>query len=659
MAESSDFVVICDGGAVCNPNVAQQTIDQRNAEAARVAAKAQRIYEWLQQIGFGPIHIDQYSGTGKFTLSVDEDRWCNSNNTSGQRTIACHSYSSSRCPPFGYTCREVILTDTAFTARELSGPADAIEGDVLAHEMSHGLNAAKITSSDPLWLGEAMADAIGRTWASQGNPPDEIGYLMSLDKPFHAGPDGGYEKSAYLEFLGRKRGSPGLIGYLASFFDLVGDGHEGMGYLYNAAHAGPGDTLFNYAFPEFVARYNNIDSTLDAGHLDFYDAYTRKSLIVQSWDMPWSTVHSASVEAFASDPVHIENLVVPNRPPDAESKDLVYVADYEITKAGNIGTLWLVYEHLVTANRKHRFMFQGDWGIDGGFVRVVNAGIIPSLTNAQPYEMTIRTSPIEFGLPACVGRGQSAEIEIEGADTTGVTNWQMKPEAGQIEELKFTAPNEPGPVKVTLEITSQITRQTGTIAPATPKIRKVDLGEIEVASESCDIVVQYSGHPLRIVYSTGGAYSMLDDAAGNLVFFDATRVAMKQGNNWVNVPPMAQSMIRGQIAQLANQPANSQRPPWAPPDPDMLWQMPLEMTKWYSWKEVTSYIFPGVPKKQVGQSHACPDGGTKCVRVVAPQLPGFALVYDEHRRIVQVDSGGRSMTITYGTAQGMVKPPGW
>ena len=121
---------------------------------------------------------------------------------------------------------------------------------------------------------------------------------------------------------------------------------------------------------------------------------------------------------------------------------------------------------------------------------------------------------------------------------------------------------------------------------------------------------------------------MLDDAAGNLVFFDATRVAMKQGNNWVNVPPMAQSMIRGQIAQLANQPANSQRPPWAPPDPDMLWQMPLEMTKWYSWKEVTSYIFPGVPKKQVGQSHACPDGGTKCVRVVAPQLPAFALDLD-------------------------------
>lgn len=204
MAESADFAVICDGGPICSPTVAQQTVDARNAEAARIADKAQRIYDWLRQIGYGPLHVDLHPGTGKFTLSVDEDRWCSANNTSPRATPACHRDSSSRCPPFGTDCREIILTASAFQARQLSGQADPVEGDVIAHEMSHGLNRTKMTTSDPLWLGEAMADAIGRTWATSGNPPDEIGYLMSLDKPFHAGPDGGYEKSAYLEYIGRK-----------------------------------------------------------------------------------------------------------------------------------------------------------------------------------------------------------------------------------------------------------------------------------------------------------------------------------------------------------------------------------------------------------------------------------------------------------------------
>lgn len=638
IAESDEFVVLCQGGAICATPPSMNAAD-RDAEAQAIAKKGDRIVNWFRDMGFGAPDIDPDPASGKFRILLGAD---------------------SLCPPTSVACfkpatRRIYLPETRFANFEISPENDAVAGDAFAHEISHAFNLSQIGPSDPLWLGEAMGDAFGRAWIGRGNPPDEIGYVMSLDAPFHSGADGGYEKAPYLEMVGRKLGSADLVAYLKEFFDLKKDGASGMTYLYQRV----GDARFDRVFPEFVARYNSIDNSFPGPEFDYYDVIATEVIPIPDPTAPFTKTFKQNVEPFAAEPTHVHT-INPDAPAGKKPSELLMAGEFSLTEAARMADLQLIHEHERRPDRRNRYLFVADKPHEGGFVRVSNAGPSPSATAAQSYTLAFNAWPVEFQMPECVTVGQTVDIQVDG-DIADVDNWILTAQKGSFAHLKYTAPETAGTDKIKLEIISQITRQPGTLAPVSPAVRKIDAGEIEVRDAVCDIKMEFVGRGISMIYKGAEDYTVYLLQQNMRIYIAPARLAayMPQNGGWMPIPPAARAMMLSQFQTYTNVPAAANTPPWADPDMLAIQRMPRVFSEWYDWKGVTTYLFGDVPEDQIGERVDCPLGGRNCVRIDYEGPEGAAvMIYDAQRRIEQLSVSDGSILFRYGAFQ-VERPPGW
>ncbi|GAB2488972.1 hypothetical protein [Arenimonas alkanexedens] len=650
LASTENFIVVCmpkvpgcEAGAAAGDQVALK------ARAATVAAESERIKKWFAGLAYPEIQLKKQNG--KMLLMVGSQEEC------GAGSTACHIDSMVICGTL-VSCRVIVLPHENL----LEG---TVEKGTLAHEMFHALNrTAAWFSPETKWLDEALASTVGMAWARKRGEPSEVGFALSLDRPFHAGFEGGYEKPEYFLLLGERLGSAEKVRYLSDFFQLRNDGQNGMSFLYDKAGSAPFDKLY----PDFVARHNSMARDFSAssnGEMtqgDFYDAFEKKRVRIADPSIDDFEDFGLSVQPFASAPVHFTEINT-SRNPGEEAKDLLMVARFQLRDARRPQDLALVFEDTVARDGEYAYLFSGHDPIDGGFVRVTNAASTFEDTAPQDFTLRFQHQAVEFQLPNCIMVGNSAPIELKGS-LSGAENWSIRTSAGRVDDLVFHAPGTPGEVKVTLEIRTHVTRKRSERSVATPDVVKIDLGIITVAANACDIRMEFVGESLAATFSSREDYTEYDAPEGNRIYIGNARIAayFPDEGGWVQFPPEAGQVLEGQMRMMFGAPSMMGTPPWAQPEPNMMRRMPQVFTAWYDWNGLTDHLFPQQKKSSLGTGVPCPTSGTGCVRLTFEgQGQGQGLgsaTYDQQRRLVELEGEGKVVRFTYGQTN-MQLPPGW
>jgi hypothetical protein len=650
LASTENFIVVCmpkvpgcEAGAEAGGQVALK------ARASTVAAEAERIKKWFAGLAYPEIQLKKQDG--KMLLMVGSQEEC------GAGSNACHIDSLVICGAL-VSCRVIVLPHENL----LEG---TVAKETLAHEMFHALNrTAAWFSPETKWLDEALSSAIGMAWAKKRGEPSKVGFALSLDRAFHAGFEGGYEKPEYFLLLGERLGSADKVRYVSDFFQLRNDGQYGMSFLYDKAGSAPFDKLY----PDFVARHNSMsrnysestDGEMAQG--DFYDAVEKKRVRIADPSIDDFEDFELSVQPFASAPVHLTEINT-SKNPGEEAKDLLMVARLQLRDSRRPQDLALVFEDTVARDGKHAYLFSGHDPIDGGFVRVTNAASTFEDTAPQDFKLRFQHQPVEFQLPNCVMAGNSAPIVLKGS-LSGAANWSVRTSAGRVDDLIFHAPAAPGEVKVTLEIRTHVTRKRSERSVATPNTVKIELGKITVAANACDIRMEFVGESVAATYSSREDYTEYDVPEGNRFYVGNGRIAVfsPDEGGWVQFPPEAGPMLEGQMRMMLGAPSMMATPPWARPDVNMMRRMPQVFASWYDWNGLTDHLFPQQKKSTLGTSVACPTSGTGCVRLTFDGQGGGqgrgSATYDQQRRLVEIDGDGKILRFSYGQTN-MQLPPGW
>jgi hypothetical protein len=645
MASSQNFVVVCmpeaDG---CAPGDGPEAFNATRPQASVIVAEAELVMRWFDSLGYPDLQLTRRDG--KMLLVVGKPGRC------GDDAVACHIESLSICGTL-VLCRVIVLPHDKLRHGQ-------INKGTLAHELFHGINQkANWFNKETKWLDEALASTLGNAWARKRGERTELGFVLSLDRPFHDGMEGGYEKSDYFSLLGERLGSLDGVRYLNQFFQLKDDGQKGMSYLYEKVE----NHKFHDLYPEFVARYNSMSSDfeLEVEGLkigDYYDKFEKRAVRIADPQSANFQDFSLTVDQFASAPVHFVTIESSKRTAE-EPKNLLMVGQFEISDAKRPEDLALVFENKVGANGRYAYLFSGHDPIDGGFIRVTNAARTVQDTSAQTFTLRFRHRPVEFQLPACVAAGESAPIELEGS-LAGTDNWKIRPSAGRVDGLIFHAPPSPGEVRITLEITSHITRARTERSVQTPDILEIDLGKITVVPKVCDIRMDFVEEAVTATYSSSQDYTRYDAPNGARIYIGNGRVAafIPEEGGWISLPAGTGQMFERQMQTMVGAPSMLGTPPWAKPELHMMRRMPLVFTRWYEWGGLTDHLFPGARKSTLGARTACPTGGTGCVRITFSDQGVGSATYDEERQLVELEAEGRVVRFTYGQMNLML-PPGW
>lgn len=377
----------------------------------------------------------------------------------------------------------------------------------LAHEFIHAYQR-KPSVQENIWFTEAIATAVEDAWElkKMGRQPRIYPpkYRLYLDRSFEYSnmhnPDisAGYRNWAYLLDIGNKLGSPDQIKY---FIKNGGNGSQGLlkarlhnggflSYFYDKDWVKT--YTFDKYFPDFVARFNNIEPygdkqlNLSIEHTyyylyifqHFYELTGLQETLDENFFIP--------IFPYAATAALV---VIDGELAEKEDHPPIFLASVEIKESEKLDDLTLIMEDSRgdTQNKKSWLLDASTLPLELGFVRVVYAPKTydPDLTEEEYVSAKINTqiSPVTFRPPYCFEVGTTDTFEVKGFDPSQVKNWRLISDNGTVSGLKVT-PKKEGKITVSLEITSIITRNERSLLFDNPESTEIPLGTFDV-QENC------------------------------------------------------------------------------------------------------------------------------------------------------------------------------
>lgn len=667
------FAVHCQDheAELCGTGTGDPRTERAFQRGEQLGKMAEEVARWFETLGFPERYrIESTDGRYRINYAHDEAVPTDCRNANG-----CYSGSA----------RTFYMLDSAF------------ERDVVARTMAHEMAHAKVgldRSDQLLWLDEAIAEAVGLAFADQrlGFSPQPLihppRFPGDLDVPFHSGTSGGYERGAYMKFLGQELGSVDTVGYVRTYFNnLYRDpSNRGMLLLYEGPEGELGGTAaFDSVFPQYVARLNSAEygqilvEVDDGGDEPAYEIATRPLYFTEiaEWslapiplDSGLTVRHDGTVEPFAADPVLMDAFTFTGREEVPETERLVVVT-LELDDADRPEHLSLAFEHDLAEDHRVRYlMLAGDEDdasqsgggaglhpVSGPFLRVVNAAAERTETAAQSYRLQATFERSRIHAPGCVETGSSVPFEVSGAGWEDVDNISIEVSAGSLDGLTYTAPSHPTEVEATLSIGYPLTRTKYTLGPWDRGSVELDLGTIDVVDGGCAIRMTVDAlDGAAMIYTSDGDYTEYQALPYRTFVGSGDRMAFhdpEQG--WVEMSHIAamavpEDLALGLVERLAPDVVDAE---------NYMARMPLYLTTALEWERVVDAA--GVTADAIPTSSvACPTGGAGCVEVTL-QHDGLQgqVIYDDARRVVGIRfPDGNLARFTHGSMD-LMRPPGW
>ncbi len=646
VAETTDFQIFCFSNQRCP---ASDVAAPQRASAQSGLDELQKARAWLEGMGFDVAGANMDAGTdGKKALRLQFDS-------------AIHE---RRCTGMAIACRTLSLLDEGRVILPVENVDQLADGGTLVHEYVHTLQPSR-DDEGVHWLNEMVATAIGSAWVRKRTGQSEVyepKYSMVLDREFWDGKDDpGYGKWDYAISLGKKIGSQDGVAYLAQDRFINAASHaelrsgNGMTLFYNQALVG--DATFDKFFPDYVARFNNVQEDIAqqgrTGKYFYYGDIAKHAVEVTSTTFAQEDRFDGKATAFAAHPMLLTLEVTPT--PDTPPSENFLLATVEVTEADDPGSLTLIREHRLAKEKlRDSFLLDGNDPPDElGFFRVANTPA-PDSTADNGFVLKVETRPVSFDPPTCFQAGKPSEMTVTGLPEGSADNWRFKVDNGSAEGRTIT-PARPGKIDVKVEIDSPVTRRETGLTPKSPSKTRVDIGTFDVAADDC--MVRLTMGPAVMTYVADGSYTEFNAPTGEAMYISASNLAMWQGGGWMNVPPQAKAMILGGMKQ--NNAALRMEFPGAHDDEgDFMSQMPKIFAKRFGWANLKGTLAPGggtPERKRV----PCPDGASGCSSIVF-SMDGHPVpvTFDAQKRPKVVTFEGQDIVFEYGTWS-VRRPPGW
>ena len=522
-------------------------------------------------------------------------------------------------------------------------------GETLAHELYHGVQAAQHPSDQPAtWFSESIPEAVGATWAIHKYGRAifrETDYTMPLYDP-----DDVYSRGHFFYAIGQDIGATPAISYLIELDAKSGyDGTMGLSWLddYLSSKIAP---LAEY-FPRYIAKYaKTADFFGDAPRspapktqipvgLDTTTVIDQTPRLIK----PVAATYTEAVAEFTGDWG------------GTDDQDRIYVNVVDIHSADRPDDARLIVgDTLVPKGERYSALIFAETGRMAPLItRVTNVAQTPHVSEHQTIKLSLQTAQVRFNMPSCVTSGESVQITVDGplsgAENQrlfGASAHKLTPSAGTLSpDLVFTAPATPQEITFTLAVP---TKSGGT--------KSVSLAPVRISSRGC--MVRMTAGPAVLTYSRTPEYTEFRDAqTGQAAYFSETDLAIFDGD-WQPIPPQFKGMILGKVrasiaTSLADQPAA-----WVKEDGFAIHNMPRVFAERFAWFNLRHVFAPdgGKPKRAAAP---CPNGESGC--------QGTTISMDGHPVEVVFNAGGlpvsvqldsETMPFDYGDFD-IRRPPGW
>lgn len=646
VAETTNFQLVCIERGRC----AAATIPAADRAAAQMGlAELEKARDWLGGMGF-PIDRENLDAgaDGKKALRLQVNG----------------AAIGKDCGPMASACHRM---DPLYRG-SLYLPAENISqignGKTLVHEYVHALQPAQ-NPERAIWINEAVATAIAGAWLRKRTGQSEVyepQYSMVLDREFYDGEDDpGYGKWDYLIQLGYEIGSPDGIGWLAQqpVIDVAANRAlrqgNGMGLFYDAGVTG--GRTFDKFFPEYVARFNNVETDIEqpgrTGKYLYYGDISKHGVTVPFTDSSFTTQFDGTAAAFSAHPMLLSLNVTAS--PDRLATDNILLAQIDVTGAKAQDDLRLIREHRLAPEQLRDALL-----IDGnappkelGFFRVAYTPK-PEVEAPTDFKLRVATHPVSFEPPTCFQAGKPAEFTLDGIDDMHPDNWRLRVDNGQAKGAIVT-PARAGKIKIEVEIDSPITRRETGIDPVAPQRSRVELGTFDVSGSDC--MVRLIAGKAVATYVAQGDFTEFAAPSGEAVYFSASDLALWERGNWRAVPAMAKGMILGKMKKN-NVALRLEFPGAHEEEGDFISRMPLILTQRFAWSHLRNVLAPDGGKPQ-RQAAPCPDGSNGCrSTVIAMDGNPLPVVFDSQGRPVMITFQGEQVRFEYGNWP-VRRPPRW
>jgi len=653
LAAGDNFEVQCTDPTVCGANVDPKF----RALGQDLVSKMEAGKAWVENLGFPTIvesalEPGQKVGTRRLRLQADalntEPRCINAE--------ACHITN------FNNSTRIILPLDA-------NNDYNA-DPDTLVHEYVHSIQPIKNTQNMD-WVHESVAAAIGNSYgqslgASAGiYPPD---YYITLDRPFYEIADPGYGNAPYLLEVGKRRGSAERVDYLTNskIFKVLNNldidlskAFSGMQLFYDNEIVG--NQTFDKVFPEYVARFNNIeenaesynDVNLDSLYL-YYKNLQREGVDVPNTGRTSNSNFAGSVQTYSAKPILLSLDITSN--PAISAQDSLMMARIKFPDENPDG-LTLVVEHKISDRPGLQMaMIDGQNPPDDlGFIRVVNAPkSFSGEAVAVDFELSVEVRPIAINLPSCAQVGKPFTLMPVGFSENDASNWKLTTSNGTVMGLTATPANV-GNMDLKLEIDSLVTRGSTGISPVKPTSSTVDIGSVTVQAQDC--MVRMIMDTAVLTYNSDGEYTEFASPAAEAMYIGDQGIILWDGSQWRNMPANMTAMI---VSRMIESTALLQFefPGEHENEGIVMPRLPSIFSQRFSWSRLQRIRdADGNPIPR--QKALCPDGGTGCTTFTF-QAEGrdVPVLFDSSGKPVTVGFGGATAVFEYGTFQ-VRRPPGW
>lgn len=661
---SANFKFECDNAAVCA---------QSNSQREKVAlAELDAVRKWFDEMEYPKSLLPPGKNfpQGKIITIIGPTGGCET-----EEAFACvreDTVNSTSGKPAYFMIRVNTLTGDLDTLRE-----------TLAHESAH---TTILINYRYKWLNEALSEAVGLRWMAKnyGRPFPEIHptYPMDLNKTFSKGGWGGYEKAPYFGFLASKIGG-GVEPFknLAPFFQNwfpTGDTYYMRG-LYDSKFV-PEHAKFSKIFPEFIAKYNNMEEMIPTVYKDEYDS---SGNIIRS--------PAVSARRYYS-PIHVGNLpilqvgskynhtlkfevepfsahaVLPNikisDDPSIKEVDRLAVVRHEISKAPRINDTSLIFEHELTSDRRHSYLALLDSSFkDTGFMRITNAGDDFRKTSEQEVELDLNIDPVSFEIPPCIKSGSPANFKLNGASAADVSNFRLEASAGRFDGLTYHPPSSEQEVTFHVVIESPITRAKIGIAPVKQPDRKVELGKQKLRKNACSIKMSINNSKNEsaiAIQDFDREFTEFQADKNSFLYVRRDEMIAKTKGKWspplsgpmvsmiFNQMPMGSGALRGLLANVPGGRGTSAM--------GFFSTIPAMTTETFTREMIVRMLGDEQMKPTLV---TCPDGAGECEQYSGrSQNHSVTAIYNTQNQLVGLQIDRERMTFEYNVPTEDI-PPGW
>lgn len=407
--------------------------------------------------------------------------------------------------------------------------------DTLAHETYHAVQEAADTIDGPLWVIEGTAEFVGNTWAKRGTQRP-FSYALALDKPLSE-----YDRSHFFHMLGSDFGqSSKPTSYLPKFEDSYDD--DGIKWL-DAFLTGEGKEFWEY-FPDFIARHGKDSGAFEhsaANRGIIPEDDTPRPKVFADTDGERKTSERIEIEAIAATYLDIS----PKFEGDFGSLDdeaRVYVNRISVEDASDAAALSLVVRDEVKSSDP---FYEPVFAVAGEMktpfnTRVVNISNEPTSSGLNSAVVTLSTTRVTFGLPACitgdtlVGIIQSASLPrdeiIEAFQVDGV-ELRVNGSGKLSEDLYFTPTRQSGKAEIVATLPTLDGGKT-----------TVTIADTEIRPEGC--MIQMRVGEASITWDGKGRFTEFKQAGGSeALYMRDDDFAVFVDGGFQPLPAMAKSIM--------------------------------------------------------------------------------------------------------------------